>query len=241
MSTPSTRTAGEKGASPSDMELDAFEQLLGYRFQDKQLLARAITHPSFANERHEPDNQRLEFLGDAVLDLVASRMLYERYPAAKEGELSRRRAAMVNEEALADVGRRLGLGGIIRLGRSELGSGGASKPSVLADTVEAVAGAVYHESGYVAAEAVFRKWLAFPEDPDTAKGDPKSRLQEWAQKRFGALPEYVVESESGPHHERLYLVAVQVGGTQLGRGTGRSKKEAERLAALEALKGIEHA
>lgn len=223
------------------MNLEAFEELLGYRFQDRELLVRAITHPSFANERHEPDNQRLEFLGDAVLDLVASRMLYERHPAAKEGELSRRRAAMVNEEALAGVGRRLGLGGIVRLGRSELGSGGASKPSVLADTVEAVAGAVYHESGYEAAERVFRPWLVFPEDPDTAKGDPKSRLQEWAQKRFAALPEYVVEAESGPHHERQYVVAVQVGGTHLGRGAGRSKKEAERLAALEALKGIEHA
>lgn len=223
------------------MELDAFEELLGYSFRDRQLLARAITHPSYANERHEPDNQRLEFLGDAVLDLVASRMLYESYPDAKEGELSRRRAAMVNEDALAEVGRRLGLGGIVRLGRSELGSGGASKPSVLADTVEAIAGAVYHDAGYEAAEKVFRKWLVFPEDPDTAKGDPKSRLQEWAQKRFNALPEYLVESESGPHHERVYAVVVQVGGAQLGRGTGRSKKEAERHAALAALKGIEHA
>jgi ribonuclease-3 len=223
------------------MEIESFQERLGYRFQDQSLLRRALTHPSYANEKGELDNQRLEFLGDAVLDLIASRMLFDSYGQANEGELSRRRAAMVNEEALAAIGLRLNIGDFLRLGKSEMGSGGRSKPSVLADAVEAVAGAIYCESGYPETEKVFRHWLTLPADPDTARGDPKSRLQEWVQKRHNQLPEYIVEEESGPHHERLYSVAVSVCGSVRGRGRGRSKKEAERAAAQQALKELEHA
>ncbi len=223
------------------MPLETFQDKLGYRFKDQRLMLRSLTHPSYANERGIEDNQTLEFLGDAVVDLAASVMLLEAHPNADEGELSRRRAVMVNEKALAEVGRLLDLASVIRLGKSELRSAGTDKPSVLADTVEAIVGAIYQEAGYTVALEVVRKHLMVSGDAEAGQGDPKSRLQELVQKKHGQLPVYEVISETGPHHERIYQVCVRIQGVVQGRGMGRSKKEAERQAAAEALGAIQNA
>ena len=220
------------------MDLDAFEQRLGYRFRNRELLALALTHSSRANELAGEDSERLEFVGDAVVDLVASRMLFEAFPQANEGELSRRRAAMVNEQALAAVGRSLGIGAVVQLGKGEREMKGEEKPVVLADAVEAVACAILFDAGYDAAEAVVRRWLVVPAEADVGKGDPKSRLQEFTQKHHGSLPEYVVVDVSGPPHEPHYTVTVAFDGSVRGRGEGRTKRDAERVAAAAALEAL---
>lgn len=221
--------------------LSDFQDRLGYRFQDARLLTKALTHPSFANEQGTEDNQTLEFLGDAVLDLVASVVLIETCPEAKEGELSRRRAAMVNESAVAAIGRRLDIGQVLLLGKSEQRSGGGQKQSMLADTVEAIFGAIYLEAGFTRCEQVLRQWLVIAQDDATALGDAKSRLQEWAQKAHGVVPAYRVNQETGPHHEREYEISVIVLDRVLGTGAGRSKKEAEQQAASKALTELKDA
>jgi ribonuclease-3 len=214
---------------------DRFQDRFGYRFRDSRLLAQALTHSSYGNEQDAADNQTLEFLGDAVVDLVASQILIENCPDANEGELSRRRAAMVNEAALAVIGRQLDVGSVLRVGKGEIQPGGVVKPSLLADAVEALIGAVFQEAGYPACEQVVRRWLVFMQDENVAKGDPKSRLQMWAQKTHGIVPVYAVERQSGPSHEPKYEMTVSVQDRVLGRGAGRSKQEAEKQAATEAL------
>lgn len=210
--------------------LSDFQDRLGYRFQDVALLTRALTHPSFANEQNTEDNQTLEFLGDAVLGLVASVVLIETCPLAKEGELSRRRAAMVNATALAAIGQRLEIGPLLLVSEAS-----PQKPSMLADAVEALIGAIYLEGGYGPCEKVLRKWLVIADDDATALGDCKSRLQVWAQQNFGVVPVYRVDRETGPQHERNYEISVVVQERVLGTGSGRSKKVAEQQAASKAL------
>jgi ribonuclease III len=216
-------------------DIEDFQERVGYTFKDPDLLLRALTHPSYANERDLADNQRLEFLGDAVVDLVASEILLQTCPEAPEGELSRRRAAMVNEGALAEIARRIGIEQVVRLGRNERRLGVSSRPSVLADAVEALAGAVFLEAGYLAAAAMVRGWFTAEMGESFKLGDPKSRLQEWAQKQHQTLPVYRVEKEEGPPHARTYTVSVGLLEQVAGRGTGRSKKEAELKAAAQAL------
>jgi ribonuclease-3 len=224
------------------------EAALGYRFHDPRWLERAMTHRSFLNEpkdsgpdEDDQDNERLEFLGDAVLNLTVSDELVSRHPDATEGALSKMRARLVSEPALAQAARRLELGRCLRLGRGEELSGGREKRSLLADALEALIAAVYldggHDGGYEAARrcvlAVLEPELA--ELPARELGiDYKTEVQERCQQRFGLLPVYRVSRESGPDHHKLFQVELTIGGRPFGEGAGKTKKEAEQQAAKAA-------
>jgi len=205
------------------------------------LLERALTHRSFAYEHGGlPTNERLEFLGDAVLGLVVTDALFREYPDLPEGHLAKLRAAVVNMRALADVARGLHLGDYVRLGRGEEGTGGRDKASILADTLEAVIGAVYIERGLEAADVLVHRLF----DPVIARSarlgaglDWKTSLQELTAASVLGVPEYHVD-ESGPDHQKSFQALVRVGGRVYGSGTGRSKKEAEQHAAEAAWSAI---
>ena len=221
--------------------LESLQRTLKYRFQDVGLLAQALTHPSYANEDlagNSGDNERLEFLGDAVLSLGITHMIMERLPDRSEGELSRVRASMVNKRALAEVARRMGLGRFVRLGKGEDSGGGRNKASVLADCFEAVVGAVYLDGGYEKTLKMLETNLADRLRRVVQKKHPqdyKSQLQESVQNQNGTIPCYALVRETGPDHEKQFCVTVSVGGVVVGRGQGTSKKEAEQMAAAEAL------
>lgn len=197
----------------------------------------AVTHRSFAYENGGlPTNERMEFLGDAVLGLVVTESLYRRYPDVAEGHLAKMRAAIVNARALADVARALGLGALLRLGRGEEITGGRDKSSILADTLEAVIGAVYLEHGLGAAEAVVHRLFDPLVDHAATLGaglDWKTSLQEFTSARDLGAPEYSVD-ESGPDHAKIFRARVSFAGREWGEGEGRSKKEAEQQAAEAA-------
>ena len=229
----------------------SFEEALGYCFQDARLLAVALTHRSAAFEaatsrRARLDhNERMEFLGDAVLSYAVSDALYQRCPDATEGELTRMRAAAVNEARLAGVASSLGLGDALRLGRGEDRTGGRAKPSLLANTLEAVFAAVYLDAGIERARAVILAHLGVVIDEVVASAvgnrDEKSLLQEIVQGRHGVTPRYQVIDAQGPDHARIWHVELQVGEIVSARGTGRSKKAAEQDAARTALRALERA
>ena len=222
---------------------------VGYSFRDHQLLLCATTHKSFANEAPPEDlvehNERLEFLGDAVLNLVVSQMLMQANPGASEGQLSRMRAYLVCERELARTSTRMGLGDLLRLGRGEERSGGRTKNSLLANLFEAILGAVFVEGGFVAARKVVQRALGSQVklSRDSAPlFDPKSRLQELFQQEGKAPPSYRLVALTGPEHKRRFTVAVFDGEgkhTELGRGEGGSKKEAEQSAARDVLRHID--
>ena len=224
--------------------LDELEARLGHRFRDRALLATALTHTSWLNESAVPgraDNERLEFLGDAVLALVTSDLLMAQLPSAAEGELSRARAGLVSEGGLARAAALLDLGRFVLLGRGEEKTGGRNRPSILANALEALVGAVYRDAGLEAARAIAAR-LFQPELGDVqrhARLDFKSRLQERAQALWQAPPVYEVVAVSGPDHDKRFEVALSVAGRAWGRATGRSKKEAEQSAAAAALEAIE--
>lgn len=205
-------------------------------------LDEALTHPSFANEQRPGqriDNQRLEFLGDAVLGLCASELLMCRFPEAKEGDLSLMRSLLVNTEALAAWARAVEIGRALRLGRGADAAGERSRETVLADAVEAIVGAVYLDRGFDAARGLSAVIVAEPlarlESPRAASRDPKSELQEQVQAEGGPSPRYRVTSAEGPDHLREFVVVVEVSGVVLGEGRGRSKKLAEQSAARGAI------
>ncbi|WP_237530720.1 ribonuclease III [Streptomyces sp. SID3212] len=216
------------------------EGRLGYQLESA-LLVRALTHRSFAYENGGlPTNERLEFLGDSVLGLVVTDTLYRTHPDLPEGQLAKLRAAVVNSRALAEVGRGLELGSFIRLGRGEEGTGGRDKASILADTLEAVIGAVYLDQGLDAASELVHRLF----DPLIEKSsnlgaglDWKTSLQELTAAESLGVPEYLV-TETGPDHEKTFTAAARVGGVSYGTGTGRSKKEAEQQAAESAWRSI---
>jgi ribonuclease-3 len=218
------------------VDLETLVGRLGYSFHDPGLLERALVHRSYVNEHHETPghNERLEFLGDAVLDLVIAETLMERLPDSAEGELTRRRAALVNEGSLADVAADLDLGVFLCLGRGEELNNGRERPSILADAVEALMGAIYLDGGYDAARTAALGWF---EDrlEDVVAGrspaDPKTVLQERLQARGSGSPTYRVVTSTGPDHDPVFEVEVVVDGNVIGRGTGRSKKDAEKDAA----------
>jgi ribonuclease-3 len=214
----------------------SLEAALGIEL-DPSFLQLALTHRSFAFEAGGlPTNERLEFLGDAVLGLVVADLLYREYPAEPEGRLAKFRAAAVNTLSLADVGRRLDLGTHVRLGRGEEQSGGRDKDSILADTVEALIGAAYLDAGMAAAaDLVSRLFRDLLREIATSREslDYKTSLQELTAAGQAGLPRYEV-SESGPDHQKRFAATVTIGGTVLGRGEGRNKKEAEQRAAAEA-------
>jgi len=226
--------------------LKEYQKVIGYTFKDLELLNRALIHTSYANENNLPhfkSNQRLEFLGDAVLDLIISEFIYKEYPDFPEGELTKIRANVVCESTLVKIALQLGLGNYIFLGRGEESTGGKERPSILADALEALIGAIYLDGGLQEVRAFIMRQF-YDEVVDTAEKqnyrDYKTALQELIQKDYGDRLYYEVISESGPDHDKVFTVQVKLKNNILGRGTGKSKKEAEQIAAkaaLEELKG----
>ena len=224
----------EDRATPASVE-DA----LGYRFRDEELATTALTHPSCANEVDGGGgNERLEFLGDAVLDLVIANELYGAHPDWAEGDLTRARAALVNQRALAEVARSLGLGRFVKLGRTEQRSGGEDKDRVLANCLEALIGAVFLDGGLEPATALLRRLFASAIEAGGEVGsrDPKTAFQEWAHAKHRTTPSYETVGDSGvDQDERRFTVEIRIGSETWGRGTGRSKRSAEQAAARAAL------
>ncbi len=218
-------------------DFERLERLLGYRFIRQELLEQALTHRSHANDnRSGVDNEKLEFLGDAVLDLIVGHLLMDEYPSMSEGELSVTRAQVVSEAGLSELAADLGLGEFLRLGRGEERTGGRQKPSLLADAFEAVVAAVYLDGGFDAARALVRRLLArsLAAIDSTGFHDFKTRLQESAQAKLKATPEYRVVGEAGPDHDKTFEIAVFIKDREWARSTGKSKKEAEQRAAAMA-------
>jgi ribonuclease III len=213
---------------------------LGYSFRNPALLALALVHRS-ALARAGENNEKLEFLGDAVLDLAVSDLLMECFPKADEGELSKRRAALVNAKILAAKASAIELGLELRLGKGEEKSAGRKKPSILAAAFEAIIGAVYLDGGFSAARDLVGRHFNVELRTDTRDSpiDYKSRLQEVTQRLFRETPVYGVVEASGPDHDRAFVIELRVNGQLYGRGEGKSKKEAEQQAALQALAEIE--
>jgi len=224
--------------------LKNLEKNLSYSFKKKELLFLALTHRSFVNEKGKSigDNERYEFLGDAVLELAISHLLIDMFPDYSEGDLSKIRAAMVNERELAELARKLGLGMYLNLGKGEELSGGRDKPSLLSDALEAVLGAIYLDRGFKKAKGVisvlFAPILKEAGNKDFCK-DYKTRLQEISQARFKTTPRYKLVSERGPDHKKVFEVNLFVGDTLLGVGRGYSKKSAEQEAARLALNALD--
>jgi ribonuclease-3 len=225
----------------SQERLARLEACTRVTFREQRLALIAITHKSWCNEhKDEPqdDNERLEFLGDAAVDLIVGQRLMERFPQADEGELSKLRALIVNEEGLARVARAIGLGELLLLGRGEELTGGRDKSSLLADALEAVLAAIYLGNGIADAMAFVDRFFGEALD-GVAEGkqgrDNKSLLQEAAQSRLKSNPRYRVVNESGPEHEKIFEVEVSIGGEAFARSTGKSKKEAEQAAAEKTL------
>ena len=216
-------------------ETEALARALGYTFTDEALLRRALTHPSVGKQ----DNQRLEFLGDAVLQYLMSDRLYRDYPEEREGALSHQRALLVCEAALSQVARKLGLGAALRMDRGEELTGGREKPSVLCDAMEAVLAAVYLDGGMEAARGVVERCWPAPDEVERPMQDSKGRLQELLQQHGGDAPVYEIIGTSGPPHDPVFRAAVYHGGKRLAEGQGRKKKEAEQAAALKALEALE--
>ncbi len=221
--------------------MESVEAAIGYRFSRPTLLQEALTHPSLACEtkRSQPDNQRLEYLGDAVIQLVLTEELFRRFPSEGEGALTKRRSRLVSREALCLFARHLGLGAHLRLGKGEVASGGRARPSNLADALEALAGAVYLDGGLDAARRfVFENFgphidgiLSHAEEMN-----PKGELQECLQAIAPASPTYRIISQEGPDHQKSFVAEVRWEGITLGQGSGGSKKEAEINAAAEAMR-----
>ncbi len=226
-------------------KLKKLEGLLGYRFKKRELLNRAITHKSFANENKmapEEHNERLEFLGDAVLELTVSELLINKYPTFSEGKLSKLRAAIVNEKQLASMARDFRLGEFLLLGKGEEQTRGREKDSLLADAFEAVLGAIYQDRGFSKVIDFVHKHyenLLGDQSPEAFFKDYKTDLQEKSQEAFHAVPRYRLVKESGPDHDKTFDIELYIKQELMGRGTGRNKKEAEQQAAKEALERLQ--
>ena len=207
---------------------------LQYQFKDPSLLRQALTHPSMGKQ----DNQRLEFLGDAVLQYIMSDYLYATYPEHQEGQLTHLRALLVCEAALSQVASGLGVGPALLMDKGEALTGGREKPSVLCDAMEAILAAVYLDGGLEEARKIVMRCWPKPEEVRRPMQDSKGALQEFLQKDGGTTPIYETIGQSGPPHDRVFEAKVSRDGVELGRGSGRTKKQAEQAAALEALKKL---
>jgi ribonuclease-3 len=217
------------------------EEWLGWSFRDRRLLAEALTHRSFANERSgEPQYERLEFLGDAVLGLLAAEWLFVSRQGRSEGELSLEKAYLISEPVLARHGAAVGLGPLLRLGVGEERSGGREKPSLLADAVEALLGALFLDGGLAPARALGFRLLAEAASWQRAADarDPKTALQEASQARGWELPVYETVAAEGPDHAKRFSIACRIGGRTWGEGAGLTKKAAEQAAAADALTAL---
>lgn len=221
--------------------MESLEKKLGYQFRNRELLEEALNHSSYANEhRGGPgSNERLEFLGDSVLGFVSAEYLFRDHPDLPEGDLTRMRASLVCEQSLYDVARELELGSYLKLGRGEEAGGGRERQSILADAVEAVFAAVYLDGGIEAVrELIVRVLLSQAADSQERK-DYKTTLQEVVQRRSGQVLTYHMIAQSGPDHNKTFLFEVRLNDESVGRGEGRSKKEAEQAAARDALEKME--
>jgi ribonuclease-3 len=226
--------------------LTTFEQKIGYAFANPALLEQAFTHKSYQNERQldltSTHNERLEFLGDAVLDLALSDYLMRVFPEANEGELSKIRASLVNESILAEVAKAYDMSQRLRLGKGEILTKGAEKPRLLASCFEAVMGALYLDAGFdrvnAFVEDVFKDFVANLDPKNGYVSDFKTRLQEVTQEKFKKTPVYCILGETGPDHDKIFKVEVQVQKDLVFEGEGKSKKQAEQAAAEKAIKEL---
>lgn len=217
--------------------ISQLEKELGYKFKDINLLITALTHSSARKENSGVDYERLEFLGDAVLDLGIADILLAKHPSHKEGELSKMRAALVNTASLANVARDLNVGNLIQLSPGEASSGGADKDSILADVTEAIFGAIYSESGFDSTIPIIKDIFGEKAVRVIPK-DPKTELQEVLHTLNMPIPEYKLESSEGPDHAPVFVTVVKIGEEVKGIGKGTSKKSSQQSAALEALKTL---
>ena len=218
-------------------DLNEFQSKIGYTFKNRHLLEQALTHSSYANEKHmkkHSDNERLEFLGDAVLEIVSSEFLFINYPQKPEGELTKLRASIVCEPTLALCTKPLDLGKYLRLGRGEDHTGGRKRKSILSDALEAVIGAIYLDGGFTNAKEFVLRFIMTDIENKQLFYDSKTILQEVVQGEHENLT-YELISESGPDHNKSFTVEARVGSRVLGEGTGRTKKAAEQEAAYKAL------
>lgn len=226
------------------MDINSFQKQIGIQFQNEELLIRALTHRSFANEQEGDDiqdNERLEFLGDAVLDFIMTGVLYARYPDMPEGELTRLRSALVRTETLADLARDCNLGEVLRMGKGEESSGGRERRNILCDAFEALLAAIYLDQGLTAVQNFVVPLLLPMMDHILKEGlhiDARSTFQEWSQAVRNITPVYRVVDESGPDHEKEFLVEVLLEEEVAGEGSGRSKQSAAQAAAREALRRL---
>ena len=223
--------------------MEQLEERLGYSFQNRSLLENALTHSSYANENRGKSlgsNERLEFLGDSVLGMVVADYLYRNHPDMPEGELTRTRAALVCEESLVEVARKLELGEYLKLGRGEDAGGGRQRPSIQADAVEAVIAAVYLDGGIGSARKLITQFILTNNrrEMEGCSRDYKTALQELVQRESGQVLSYQLMGESGPDHAKIFQVEVSLNGRPVGAGEGRSKKEAEQNAAKAAMTAI---
>ncbi|HUO50864.1 MAG TPA: ribonuclease III [Candidatus Paceibacterota bacterium] len=222
-------------------DFSKFETRIGFHFQDKRLLETAFTHRSYLNENRTTSrehNERLEFLGDAVLELVMTEFLFAKYPDKPEGDLTAYRAALVNTQSISEAATKLGMNEFLLLSRGEAKDTGRARQIILANAFEALIGALYLDQGYVAAKDFLAKQLFHKTDDVVARRlwqDAKSRLQEMAQEKLGVTPTYQLLDQSGPDHDKRFVVGAFLSGERIANGEGRSKQEAEQAAAEKAL------
>ncbi|SHN59960.1 ribonuclease-3 [Butyrivibrio hungatei DSM 14810] len=219
-------------------DIESFEKAIGYTFKDKALITQAFTHSSFVNEQKinkKPDYERLEFLGDAVLEMISSAFLFRKYPQKKEGELSKIRASLVCEPALAFASEKLNIKKYMQLGKGEEATGGRNKESIIADMMEAVIGALFLDGGIEESKRFIDTYVLTNVESMQMFSDSKSILQEIAQGQNLGAVRYEICGESGPEHDKIFDVRVFVGDKNLGEGSGKTKKAAEQKAAYEAL------
>ena len=220
--------------------MDSIEERIGYKFTNSLLLAEALTHPSLAYESKRPhfDNQRLEYLGDAVIQLILTDELFRLFPGSSEGKLTKLRSRLVSRSALCRYAEKINLGAYLMLGKGEAASGGRTRPSNLADAFEALAGAIYLDGGIdKSREFLLENFNEFVDQivDEPEENNPKGELQEQLQSIAPTSPTYSIISQEGPDHSKSFVAEVTWEGTTLGRGTGKSKKEAETSAAADAL------
>ena len=218
--------------------MEKLEEKLGYTFQNRALLENALTHSSYANENKHTgaqSNERLEFLGDSVLGMVTADYLYRVHTDLPEGDLTRTRAALVCEGSLVEVAQQLELGTYLKLGKGEDAGGGRERPSIVADAVEAVLAAVYLDGGIGSARKIIQRFILDREEEKSGSRDYKTALQELVQRESGQVLAYRLVGSTGPDHAKRFQVEVELNGAPVGAGEGRSKKEAEQMAAKAAI------
>ena len=222
----------------TESDISKFENIIGYTFKDKSLLIQAFTHSSFVNEQKinkKPDYERLEFLGDAVLEMISSAFLFKKYPDKKEGEMSKIRASLVCEPALAYDAEKLNIRDFMQLGKGEEATGGRNKESIIADMVEAVIGALFLDGGIDEAKRFIDTYVLTNVESMQMFSDSKSILQEIAQGENLGLIRYEICGERGPEHDKIFDVRVFIGDKNMGEGSGKTKKAAEQKAAYMAI------